>query len=167
MKKIIILNGAGKKTGSTAAMIQAFQEGAAGNEITAFYLQTMNIHGCLDCGGCRQKEKGSAEPCVQKDDMQQIYAALRDADVIVFASPVYFWDITGTMKTAIDRLYAPLMNKAAGDPKGTVLLMTSGGSTIEHMLDWYKNFEEWLKWKDLGTAMNDVEKARRIGESIR
>ena len=99
--------------------------------------------------------------------MQQIYAALRDADVIVFASPVYFWDITGTMKTAIDRLYAPLMNKAAGDPKGTVLLMTSGVSTIEHMLDWYKNFEEWLKWKDLGTAMNDVEKARRIGESIR
>lgn len=167
MKKIMILNGAGKKKGNTSALIDAFREGAAGSEITEFYLQTMNIRGCLDCGGCGRKEKGSAEPCVQKDDMQQIYAALRDADVIVFASPVYFWDITGTLKTAIDRLYAPLVNKAAGDPKGTVLLMTSGGSTIAHMLDWYANFKDWLKWEDLGTAMNDPEAARRIGESIR
>ena len=52
----------------------------------------------------------------------------------------YFWDITGTLKTAIDRLYAPLVNASAGAPKETVLLMTSGGSTIHHMLDWYKNF---------------------------
>lgn len=67
----------------------------------------------------------------------------------------------------IDRLYAPLMNASAGAPKETVLLMTSVGSTIDHMLDWYRNFEGWLKWKDIGTAMNDVERARRIGESIR
>ena len=167
MKKIVILNGAGKKNGNTAAMINAFKDGAAGNEVTEFYLQTMNIQGCLDCGGCRRKEKGSPEPCVQKDDMNQIYAGFREADVIVFASPVYWWDITGTLKTAIDRLYAPAVNGSAGAPKETVLLMTSGGSTIDHMLDWYKNFEDWLKWKDIGTAMNDVEKAKRIGESIR
>ena len=167
MKKIVILNGAGKKNGNTAAMISAFKEGAAGNEMTEFYLQSMNIHGCLDCGGCRRKEKGSTEPCVQKDDMSQIYAAVREADVIVFASPVYWWDITGTLKTAIDRLYAPLMNASAGAPKKTVLLMTSGGSTIDHMLDWYKNFESCLKWEDIGTAMNDFEEAKRIGERIR
>ncbi len=45
--------------------------------------------------------------------------------------------------------------------------MTSGGSTIDHMLDWYRNFEGWLHWKDIGTAMNDVEEARRIGASIK
>ena len=167
MKKIVILNGAGKKNGNTAAMINAFKAGAEGNEVTEFYLQTMNIHGCLDCGGCRRKEKGSSEPCVQKDDMNQIFSAVKEADVIVFASPVYFWDITGTLKTAIDRLYAPLMNDSTGAPKETVLLMTSGGSTIDHMLDWYKNFESWLKWKDIGTVMNDAEAAREIGRSIR
>lgn len=139
MKKIVILNGAGKKNGDTAAMINAFKDGAPGNEVTEFYLQSMNIHGCLDCGGCRREEKGIAEPCVQKDDMNQIFAAVREADVIVFASPVYWWDITGTLKTAIDRLYAPLMNAGAGAPKGTVLLMTSGGWTMDHMLDWYQN----------------------------
>ena len=166
MKKIVILNGAGKKNGNTAAMINAFKKGAVGHEITEFYLQTMNINGCLDCGGCKMKEKGSEEPCVQKDDMNKIFAAVREADVIVFASPVYFWDITGTLKTAIDRLYAPLMNGSAGAPKETVLLMTSGGSSIDHMLDWYKNFDSWLKWKNIGTAMNDEEAAREIGKSI-
>lgn len=167
MKKIVILNGAGKKNGNTAAMIQAFRDGAAGNEIAEFYLQTMQIHGCLNCGGCKRKEKGSWEPCVQKDDMGQIYAAVREADILVLASPVYWWDITGTLKTAIDRLYAALVNDSSGAPKETVLLMTSGGSTIDHMLDWYRNFESFLKWKDIGTAMNDPEEARRIGESIR
>ena len=131
-----------------------------------FYLQTMNIRGCLNCGGCKKKEKGSAEPCVQKDDMEKIFAALRESDVIVFASPVYFWDITGPLKTAIDRLYAPIVNDSAGSPKETVLLLTSGGSPIDHMLDWYKNFESWLHWKDIGTAMNDADAAGRIGESI-
>ena len=168
MKKIIVLNGAGKKNGNTAAMIKAFSDGAvnAGNEVKEFCLQTMNIHGCMDCGGCRRKEKGSIEPCVQKDDMNQIVAAIREADVIVFASPVYFWDITGTLKTAIDRLYAPLMNSSIGDAKEIVLLMTSGGSTIDHILDWYKNFESWLKWESIGTAMNDLEAAKQIGASI-
>ena len=167
MKKIVILNGAGKKDGNTRAIIDAFRDGAAGNEMTEFYLQTMSIHGCLDCGTCGKKEKGSAEPCVQQDDMNQIFAALREADVVVFASPVYFWDITGTLKTVIDRLYAPLMNGSMGAPKETVLLMTSGGSPIDHMLNWYQNFQSWLKWKNLGTAMNDEEAARRIGSCIR
>lgn len=169
MKKIVILNGAAKKNGTTAATIKAFIEGAeaSGNTVQEFYLQTMNIHGCLDCGGCRRKEKDSEEPCVQKDDMNQIYPAFKDADVVVFASPVYWWDITGTLKTAIDRLYGALNNFASMTPKETVLLMTSGGSTIDHMMDWYKNFDAWLHWKDIGTAMNDPEKARQIGAGIK
>lgn len=71
MKKILILNGAGKKNGNTAALIKAFTEGAAsaGNEVKEFYLQTMTIRGCLDCQGCKRKQKGDPHPCVQKDDM--------------------------------------------------------------------------------------------------
>ena len=44
--------------------------------------------------------------------------------------------------------------------------MTSGGSSIDHMADWYRNFKYWLGWKNLGTVMNDIEKARVIGASI-
>ena len=89
-----------------------------------------------------------------------------EQDVLVFASPVYWWDITGTLKTAIDRLYAAVNNFTQKE-KSTVLLMTSGGSTIRHMADWYRGFEQWMGWKDLGMAMNDIEEARRIGADIK
>ena len=169
MKKIVILNGAGKKNGNTAAMIRAFAEGAAadGNEVKEFFLQNMAIRGCLDCQGCRRKEKDSPQPCVQKDDMDQIYPAVREADVIVFASPVYWWDITGTLKTAIDRLYAMGGYLMSDAKKETVLLMTSGGSPIDHMADWYSSFERWFGWKSLGAVMNDAAKAKAIGENIK
>ena len=78
MKKIVILNGAGKKNGNTRAMIDAFKDGAAGNEMTEFYLQTMNIHGCLACEYCHTKGNGQ---CVQKDDMQYVYQQLQEAEM--------------------------------------------------------------------------------------
>lgn len=59
MKNIIILNGAAKKNGHTAGLIEAFSEGAksAGNSVKEFYLQGMEINGCLDCGGCLRRGK--------------------------------------------------------------------------------------------------------------
>ena len=62
MKKILILNGAGKKNSNTAALVMAFAEGAesVGNKVTEFYLQSMTIHGCLDCQGCGRKPKGKS-----------------------------------------------------------------------------------------------------------
>lgn len=89
-------------------MIDAFTGGAkkSGNNVTEFYLQDMKIFGCRGCGGCTH---GVAEnPCVQKDDMAEIYKIFSKCDVVVFASPIYFWSITGTLKTAADRLYAEL-----------------------------------------------------------
>ena len=168
MKKVVILNGAGKTNGNTSAMIKAFSDAAiaGGNEVREFKLQSMNIKGCLDCGGCRRREKNSSDPCVQKDDMETIYPAFKEADVIVFASPVYWWDITGTLKTAIDRLYGAINNFTDMPKKKTVLLMTSGGSTIAHMADWYSNFERWMGWKNIGMAMNDMRQAARIGSEI-
>lgn len=168
MKKILILNGAAKKNGNTAAMIKAFSDAAAANdnEIKELYLQNMDIKGCLDCGGCKRMEKDSPNPCVQKDDMTEVFGAFRKADVLVFASPVYWWDITGTLKTAIDRLYATVNNFTDIRSKQTALLMTSGGSTINHMMDWYKNFEHWMGWKSIGETMNDLEEAKHIGASI-
>ena len=90
MKRILILNGAGKKNGNTAALVNAFKSGAeaAGNQVTEFYLHAMSIHGCMDCQGCARKPKGDPAPCVQRDDMQSIYDAYMDCDVVVFATPV-------------------------------------------------------------------------------
>ena len=96
-QKIIILNGAARKNGNTAKVVEAFTDGAksAGNQVNAFYLDGMDIHSCK---GCLRAGKNSKSPCSQKDDMEQIYAEFENADVVVFASPVYFWTVTGPLK---------------------------------------------------------------------
>lgn len=93
-KKIIILNGASRQNGNTAKLAQAFADGAisAGNEVKSFYLDGMNIQSCK---GCLNAGKNSKSPCSQKDDMDKIYAEFEEADVVVFASPLYFWTVTG------------------------------------------------------------------------
>ena len=172
MKKIVILNGAGKKNGNTAALIKAFREGveAAGNTVTEFYLQTMNIKGCIDCQGCARKPAGDLQPCVQKDDMQQIYDAYLDCDVVVFATPVYWFTISGQLKMAVDRLYAVQRNQGFDAcKKDTVFLMTSGAPADmnQQPIEWYQTFEKGMGWKSYGMALNDAEAAKKIGEAIR
>lgn len=88
-KRILILNGAARKKGNTAKLIRAFSDGAqsVGHSVQEFYLDSMNIHSCK---GCLRAGKDSKSPCAQKDDMERIYTAFADCDVVVFASPIYF-----------------------------------------------------------------------------
>ena len=104
-KKIIILNGSPRAKGNTMGIIKAFTAGAeaAGHTVTRFDLQKMNIHPCI---GCCQGGKDISSPCTQKDDMDKIYPAYREADVVVLASPLYYWTISGQLKCAFDRLFA-------------------------------------------------------------
>lgn len=171
MKSIVILNGAGKKNGNTAALIKAFRIGAeeSGNSVTEFYLQNMNIRGCMDCQGCARKPQGDPAPCVQKDDMQQIYNAYADCDVIVFATPVYWFTISAQLKLAVDRLYAIQRNHGLeAAERDTVFLMTSGApaEVNPQAIEWYRMFEK-MGWKDLGMALNDAEAAKEIGAGIK
>ena len=172
MKRIIILDGAGRNDGRTSALVRTFTEGAeqAGNEVIRFELQKMDIRGCRNCQGCAGQEKGIPLPCVQRDDMDEIYRAFREAQVIVLASPIYWWTVSGPLKTAVDRLYA-LIRNAGKDayPKESVLLMTAGSTDYSQAVAWYSRFEPWLGWKDLGMILgaNQAETARELGAGIR
>ena len=104
-KNIVILNGSPRKNGNTSALVQAFTKGAqsAGHTVTEFFLDKMDIHGCKGCfGGHSSREC----PCVQRDDMAQIYPAVKDSDVVVLATPLYYWNMSGQLRTAVDRLFA-------------------------------------------------------------
>ena len=156
MAKILILNGAARKNGNTAKLIEAFTDGAkrSNNEVQEFYLQNMNINGCLGCEHCSKTGVGTSNPCIQNDDMAMINEAFATADVVVFASPVYFWTITGTLKTVADRLYAELRSLGYGGfPRKSVLLMTAGGSDYSQAVRWYETFERNLGWKNLGEVL--------------
>jgi multimeric flavodoxin WrbA len=87
-ENIVLLSGSPRKGGNTDRLAVAFIEGAesAGKKVTLFRVADMTIGGCLGCDHCF-KEKGV---CVQNDDMIMILNALRKADAIVFASPIYF-----------------------------------------------------------------------------
>ena len=167
-KKIIILNGAARKNGNTAKLAEAFADGAraAGNEVKSFYLDGMNIHSCK---GCLNAGKNSNSPCSQKDDMDKIYAEFEKADVIVFASPLYFWTVTGTLKTAADRLYAELECLGYGRfPKKSVLLMTADGGDYSQAVTWYRTYERNLGWKNLGEILGKgkVKDAYQLGADL-
>ena len=167
-KKIIILNGAARKNGNTAKLVDAFADGAksAGNRVNIFYLDGMEIHSCK---GCLKAGRDSKSPCSQKDDMDKIYAEFENADVVVFASPLYFWTITGTLKTAADRLYAELECLGYGGfPKNSVLLMTADGGDYSQAVTWYRTYERNLRWKNLGEVLGKgkTKEAYKLGASI-
>lgn len=85
-KKIVILNGSPRRKGNTSALVQRFTEGAesVGHTVTEFFLDRMEIHGCKGCfGGHSSREC----PCVQKDDMSQIYPAVRNVMWLFWQRP--------------------------------------------------------------------------------
>lgn len=180
-KKIIVLNGSPRKNGNTSALVKAFREGAesAGHTVTEFWLGGMKINGCR---GCCAGGKNPESPCVQKDDMEQIYPAYKEADVVVLASPLYYWTISGQLKCAFDRLFAV----AECDPsytnprKESALLMAAEGNGFEETVYWYDRLMGHIGWKDCGKvlcggvmAVGDIEgkpeleEARKLGASIK
>ena len=180
-KKIVILNGSPRRNGNTSALVKAFTEGAksAGHTVTEFFLDSMNIHGCKGCfGGHSSKEC----PCVQRDDMNKIYPVVRECDVIVLASPLYYWNMSGQIRTAIDRLFALEEgdgNLLRGHGRASALLMAAEGHGFEDVLTYYNHLMEHLKWNNLGHVLaggngdiGDIEgkpeisAAYKLGKSI-
>jgi multimeric flavodoxin WrbA len=180
-KKIVVLNGSPRKNGNTAALVKAFREGAesAGNTVTEFFLDGMQINGCKGCFGGQNSRPC---PCVQQDDMAQIYPAVKDCDVVVLASPLYYWNMSGQLRTAIDRLFALEEgdeNLLRGHGRCCVLLMAAEGHGFDDMLLYYNHLAEHLQWKNLGAVLaggnyfvgdiegkEELQKAFRLGQSI-
>ena len=153
-KKIIILNGSPRKSGNTSALTAEFAKGAedAGNTVTEFFLDDMNIHGCKGCFGGGKKPDS---PCVQKDDMDKIYPVYKEADIVVLATPLYYWTISGQLKITFDRLFAV----AECDPnyrnpkKDSVLIMAAEGNGFEENEYWYDRLKKHLGWNSLGKVL--------------
>lgn len=89
MKKVIILMSSPRKKGNTDRLSDAFMNGAisVGHQVEKIYVHNQNIKPCLGCCSC-QNNGGN---CVQQDNMDTIYIKMKKADILVFASPVYFY----------------------------------------------------------------------------
>ena len=130
MKQILIVMGGGRPKGNTAQLVDAFARGVeeAGHSVEKVSLLRSEVKGCLGCNACRY-----GKPCVQKDGFNEMIPKIKQADLIVFASPLYFWTISSKLKAFIERFYCiaeedpePLYGRYEKYPvKDSALLMTS------------------------------------------
>ena len=148
---ILVLNGSPRKQGNTAAMVNAFAEGARekGHTVHIVPVCQKKIAGCLACEYCHQKESGHERQCVQKDDMQEIYPLLDKAEMIVLASPIYYHGFTGQLQCAINRIYA--LDKPR-NLKKAALIMSSGSDHVYSgaIFEYQNSFLQYLHLEDMG-----------------
>ena len=154
-KNIVVLNGSPRSKGNTSALVREFTRGAeeAGHTVTEFFLDGMDIHGCKGCFGGHSNR---ACPCVQQDGMAQIYPAVRESDVVVLATPLYYWNMSGQLRTAVDRLFALEEgdgNLLRGHGRSSALLMAAEGHGFDDVVLYYDHLMEHLKWENLGHVL--------------
>ena len=99
-KKVLIISSSPRKGGNSETLAAAFAKGAreAGNQVETVYLREKQVGFCKGCLACLKLGH-----CVIQDDAVEIAAKMHDADVLVFATPVYYYCVSGQLKTMLDR----------------------------------------------------------------
>ena len=107
MKKVLIIAGSPRKNGNSDMLARQFAKGAeeSGHQVEIIYLRDLKINYCQGCLVCLKKGE-----CFQKDDANSLLPKMMEADVVCFSCPVYYYSVSGQMKTFIDRMN-PLYDK--------------------------------------------------------
>ena len=158
MKALCII-GSPKTNGSTARLVDRVIEGMESQKIkvSRYFLDEMNINYCKGCEKCEVNRK-----CVQRDDMDVLIDEIYESDIVLLASPSYWGDVTGQMKTFIDRSL-PLCNAKTGEtpvPKGKVgvAVAVRAGKTKEenqHIVHTFKHYFGHLEIQPIAVLTAD------------
>ena len=131
---ILILQASPRANGNTAWMAEEYKNAAeaAGHKVTLVNVSRKKIAGCLACEYCHNKGNGA---CIQKDDMQELYPLMAEAEVLVLAAPIYYFTLCAQIQAPIQRMYCV---NAPAKVKKMALLMSSyspgvySGATAEY-----------------------------------
>lgn len=164
IKKVLVINGGGRPHGNTAQLINSFVKGVteAGHKAEVISLVKNEVKPCLGCFVCQ-----TGQPCVQKDSFNSMVPKIKEADLLVLASPLYYFAVNARIKAFIERLFSIESkyprDKANKDPKAPTkdiaLLITAGDSC-----NFKKNFDclnlyyeicflDWLKFNGKGILL--------------
>ena len=102
MKKIIVIDASPRCNGNSKVTSDAIASKVKDATVEVFRLREKKVNPCLACDACKRREVAA---CVQEDDMSDLLPRLDEADAIILLTPIYFGQVTGPMKTFIDRLY--------------------------------------------------------------
>lgn len=141
-KNVLIISASPRKGGNSDTLCDEFMKGAieTGNQVDKIRLAELDIAYCSACYAC--KTKGH---CVKQDDMEQVIAKMRNADVIVLATPVYFYTMCAQMKTMIDRTLGGAQQTGL-ESKEFYLIATAadGKAAMERTVDGLRGYLECL-----------------------
>jgi multimeric flavodoxin WrbA len=104
--EVIAINGSPRKKWNTAMMLEKAIEGAAsqGAQTSLIHLFDLNYRGCISCFSCKKRNGRSYGKCAVKDDLTPVFKKIEEADALILGSPIYFGDVTGAMRSFIERL---------------------------------------------------------------
>jgi len=149
--KVICLLGSPRKNGNSATIAKHFCDAAMrfGAEVQIFPLNQLNYRGCQGCMACKTK----LDRCALQDDLTAVLDAVRDADVLVLASPVYYWDVSAQLKAFIDRTYSYLVPDFYTNPvqsrlrpgKKLVFMLAQGHPDQTLFTDIFPKFDYFFK----------------------
>ena len=130
MSNIVVLAGSSRVNGNTDILAKAFADGAKEhNTVEILSVAKYTIHPCIGCNSCK---KNAENACFQNDDMHIVYDKLKSADILVIASPVYFYGVSAQLKAIIDRFHNPVRNSFPIKKLGLILV---GADTLPELFD--------------------------------
>ena len=149
---ILILSGSPRKGGNTELLVGAFVKGASQkHHVEVVSVHDYKVNPCMGCNACF---KNKANACVQNDDMPLIYEMISRADMLVIASPVYFYGLSAQLKAVIDRFHNPIRDTFR--LKKMALLLV-GAATITELFDsiltQYRLCLNFFKLEDAGRVL--------------
>ncbi len=120
MKKVYAINGSPRRNKNTAQMLDKALEGVKAEfpdaQVERINLFDLNFTSCKSCFACKRKDEKFLRTCALKDDLTPVLEKLKDADALIFGSPIYYRTITGQMHSFYERLFFPNMLYKEGYP---------------------------------------------------
>ena len=141
-KKVLVLSSSPRKGGNSDTLCDQFIKGAqeSGNDVEKIYLRNKRINYCTGCGTCNLQK-----PCPQKDDAAEVIDKMVKADVIVLATPVYFYTMSAQMKTLIDRSCARYTEISNKDFYFIATMAETEANRIERTFESLRGFTDCLE----------------------
>ncbi|TGE31363.1 flavodoxin family protein [Desulfosporosinus sp. Sb-LF] len=116
--KVIAINGSPRKNWNTDTLLQEALDGAksVGAQTEVIHLYDLNFKGCISCFACKRKNSKHAGHCAMKDDLTSVLDKILESDVLLLGSPIYFGNITGLMRSFLERLLFSNLSYNEGHP---------------------------------------------------
>ena len=157
MSKILILQGSPRANGNTAWMAEEYKKAAeaAGHEVTLVSVARKKINGCLACEYCHNKGNGA---CIQKDDMQELYPLMNEAEVLVLAAPIYYFTLCAQIQAPIQRMYC--VNKPAKVKKMALLMSSYSPNVYDGATAEFNNICNYWNVENMGFVSAKIDEQK-------